>query len=215
MNTLKRHPHNKQLSITYTSQFNGYPINNQSGMIENYLDKLSTVLSKALHQDARVFAIRFDLRFPVEIDHANDSAVITRFFESLKAKLNHRRSVAIAEQGDYHNHNLRYVWVKEKGRSEGCHYHVIVFLNGSVFSAVGDYSLGSNNLYTRFHEAWASALKIPAYCVKGLVHISTSWHLSRLDDHQTHRFFNAASYLCKSDTKYFEDNSHWFGCSHN
>lgn len=55
---------------------------------EHYIQKINHTIRKSLLTHNRVAAIRVDLRFPSSnIFNFNDSSVITRFFESLKAKI--------------------------------------------------------------------------------------------------------------------------------
>lgn len=55
---------------------------------ENYFSRIGAVISKSLQSHNRISAIRIDLRFPsYTVRHLNDPKVITRFFESLKAKI--------------------------------------------------------------------------------------------------------------------------------
>ncbi|CAK7007056.1 MAG: hypothetical protein MEPRV_00321 [Providencia sp.] len=56
---------------------------------EHYIQKINHTIRKSLLTYNRVTAIRVDLRFPSSnILYLDDSNVITRFFESLKAKIN-------------------------------------------------------------------------------------------------------------------------------
>lgn len=55
---------------------------------EHYIQKINHTIRKSLLTCNRITAIRVDLRFPSEdIFYFSDSRVITRFFESLKAKI--------------------------------------------------------------------------------------------------------------------------------
>ncbi|MDM3867619.1 YagK/YfjJ domain-containing protein [Proteus faecis] len=83
---------------------------------ENYFSRIGTVISKSLQSHNRISAIRIDLRFPSHtICHLNDPKVITRFFESLKAKM---KADLIRKSKSWERHcfsELYYVWVREFG----------------------------------------------------------------------------------------------------
>lgn len=50
-------------------------------------DKIIKTMGSVLEQSSRVFIVRIDLRFPLNVKHKKDSRVISRFFDSLKSKL--------------------------------------------------------------------------------------------------------------------------------
>ncbi|MEY0536366.1 inovirus-type Gp2 protein, partial [Providencia rettgeri] len=55
---------------------------------QHYVNQINRTINKALAVHKRLTAIHLDLRFPITTeDVADDSTAITRFFESLKAKI--------------------------------------------------------------------------------------------------------------------------------
>lgn len=214
-----RHTYNKELKLYYDHYYHDYAVMQHQGpLIEPYLDSLYHTFHKALNQYTKVYAFRVDLRLPDDpnIDYKSDTTIITRFIESLKAKIKHNRLIARLN-GNYHDTELRYVWVKESSQDGGVHYHFVCFLNGNAFRAMGDYDSDKSNMFNRIQSAWSSALGIHDFQSTGLVNVSGQW----LIHSQTHSerwsessaVFYAASYLCKAATKNYRDGSKWFGSS--
>ena len=135
-----------------------------------WLSRFESILNSALAQHRAVSLIRVDLRFPeympaTIMDTDLDSAVISRFFESLKAKIQayqrHKRRA---------NKRVRATTLrgKEKGRK---HYHVILLLNKDTWCSPGDFTVPSS-LATLIKLAWCSALHLEPWQGNGLVHFS-------------------------------------------
>jgi hypothetical protein len=215
-----RHPYNKELKLHYNRHYEGYAVMEQKGaLIEPYLESLYQTLQKALNQYAKVYAFRIDLRFPNDPNtiYKADTLVITRFIDSFKAKIRHNRNIA-KSNGNYHDTEVRYVWVKEASQDGSVHYHFIFFLNGNAFRAMGDFDSDNSNMYNRLQSAWVSALGIYDCQAHGLVHVSNwQWLIASQADrerwNESNDVFYAASYLCKAATKNYGDGSKWFGCS--
>ncbi len=130
-----------------------------------WLSRFDSLLDSALAQHRAVSLIRVDLRFPeympaTIMDTDLDSAVISRFFESLKAKIQaYQRKKRCANQR-VHATSLRYFWCREFGKEKGRkHYHVILLLNKDTWCSIGDFS-ESSSLATMIQEAWCSALHL-------------------------------------------------------
>lgn len=78
---------NRNLTVLTTPQYDGLQtLSLKNGTIEEYLYKIRSVMDYVVLNYSKVFAIRVDLRFPDTFE-SSDTAVITRFFESLKAQL--------------------------------------------------------------------------------------------------------------------------------
>lgn len=126
-----------------------------------WLSRFESILNSALVQHRAVSLIRVDLRFPeympvTIMDPDPDSAVISRFFASLKAKIQaYQRKKRWANQR-VHATSLRYFWCREFGKMYGRkHYHVILLLNKDTWCSLGDFSEPSS-LATMIQEAWCS-----------------------------------------------------------
>ncbi|MCH7137357.1 inovirus Gp2 family protein, partial [Escherichia coli] len=142
-----------------------------------WLSRFDSLLDSALAQHRAVSLIRVDLRFPeympvTIMDPDPDSAVISRFFASLKAKIQaYQRKKRCANQR-VHATSLRYFWCREFGKEKGRkHYHVILLLNKDTWCSLGDFSEPSS-LATMIQEAWCSALHLEPWQGDGLVHFS-------------------------------------------
>ncbi len=140
-----------------------------------WLSRFDSLLDSALAQHRAVSLIRVDLRFPeympvTIMDPDPDSAVISRFFASLKAKIQaYQRKKRCANQR-VHATSLRYFWCREFGKMYGRkHYHVILLLNKDTWCSIGDFS-ESSSLATMIQEAWCSALHLEPWQGDGLVH---------------------------------------------
>ncbi|MCR1803416.1 inovirus Gp2 family protein [Escherichia coli O1:HNT] len=148
-----------------------------------WLSRFDSLLDSALSQHRAVSLIRVDLRFPeympvTIMDPDPDSAVISRFFASLKAKIQayqrHKRRANKRVRAT----TLRYFWCREFGKEKGRkHYHVILLLNKDTWCSLGDFSEPSS-LATMIQEAWCSALHLEPWQGDGLVHFSR-WTPSR------------------------------------
>lgn len=200
--------------IYLDNQYNSMPLMKGHKMVTAYLDALHAVVSKALDQYRRVFAFRFDLRLPADTDLFSNS-VVSRFIESLKAKIRHNRATAKELQPQVHDTKFRYFWVREIGDSGRAHYHFVVLLNGNAFNWLGSYHSSEGNMATRIWEAWASALGETVGNAKPLVHFpdNPSYILFRGDQESVAVFFRRASYLCKAKTKQYGAGHHGYGSS--
>ena len=220
---LKRHPDNTNLTVITNGHYQGLSVYSKPLSCE-YLDMIMHKMQLALDDHPRTFMVRFDLHLPslVNIPDSpivHDSNVITKFFKSLKAKIDHDRDVKRREGKRVHPCNMRYVWIKECANAAKDHYHVAIFLNNDAYNYLGNFNWGGNNLSSKIIEAWASALCLDAYSARGLVHFPQDkpvYYINKntLDYPLT---FNAAfyrlSYFAKLETKHYGDRSRSFGCS--
>lgn len=92
---MTRHPGNSNLTLCRDDHYHGQPIQVSKGpFVRSYLRRLDWVVSEALDDYARVFAFRFDLRFPAAIDLPENlytNEVIDRLLGSFKAKIRYNR----------------------------------------------------------------------------------------------------------------------------
>lgn len=204
------HCSNKNITLKRILEYNGHPVLGEPGpLVLEYLERSNQTLFNALKEHPRTLAVRFDLRLP---DESYDSRVISKFVDSLKAKIRHNVTIS---RKNAHPTAVRYIWTKEYGTSHKPHYHVVLFLNRDTYSSIGDFKLGNNNLYNRINEAWASALGLHRDDCIGLVHIPDNhcYHVYREDRESIGNLFKRISYLCKSATKRYINHQRVFGCS--
>jgi len=196
-----------------------YPVLTSIGPLSPYyLDRVLTVLNRALADHPRTLAIRFDLRLP---DGYGDvgSDLMTKFVESLKAQIKadlHRRT---AQGKRVHLCNMRYAWVRERCDSDSPHFHVAILLNHDSYHTLGVYvDDQARNMASRIRKAWASALRRLPEEILGLVHFpanptysvnanSPDFWAMKTD------LFCRLSYFAKLDTKEHGIHSRSFGCS--
>ncbi|EMV7925080.1 inovirus Gp2 family protein [Escherichia coli] len=142
-----------------------------------WLSRFDSLLDSALAQHRAVSFIRVDLRFPeympaTIMDPDPDSAVISRFFASLKAKIQAYQQHKRRASQRVHATSLRYFWCREFGEEENRkHYHVILLLNKDTWCSLEDFSEPSS-LAAMIQEAWCSALHLEPWQGDGLVHFS-------------------------------------------
>ena len=216
---MTRHPGNSNLTLSREDHYRGQPIQVSKGpFVRSYLRCLDSVVCRTLDEYSRVFAFRFDLRFPAAIElpeYLYTNEVIERFLASFKAKIRHNRLKAGLSGKYIHDSKVRYVWAREIGCLGKPHYHVLILLNRDAFTALGKFELGRENIFNRLVEAWASALRLTLDECNGLVHIpdNPTYQLDRDDERELQELFFRASYLCKAATKVYGDGQHGFGCS--
>lgn len=213
----KRHPGNSNLHLHYEDTFHGLPVMAfHAPFITEYLERLYETTQLALSDHPRVFAVRFDLRFPDNDSVSeSDSTVISRFVASLTERIEIARERAKRLNGFAHQTRVRWCWVREIGQEGRPHYHFVLLLNKDAYHTVGRFDSERENLYSRIQSAWASALKISFEDADGLVHIpvNATFHLSQNDPEAMDRYFHRVSYLCKAATKDYGSRCRAFGCS--
>jgi len=213
----KRHPYNSNLHLHYEDTFHGLPVMaSHAPFITEYLQSLLEMTQLALSAHRRMFAVRFDLRFPDDyLPPTSSNAVISRFVASLSARIEIARERAKRLNGSAHQTSVRWCWVREVGREGRPHFHFVLLLNRDAFHTIGRFQSERENLYSRIQAAWASALKICVDDTEGLVHIpaNATFHLSVDDAEAMGRYFHRVSYICKAATKEFGSRCRAFGCS--
>ncbi|ENF0690270.1 MULTISPECIES: inovirus Gp2 family protein [Morganellaceae] len=187
---------------------------------EHYIQKINHTIRKSLLTHNRVAAIRVDLRFPSSnIFNFNDSSVITRFFESLKAKIEadlKRKNKAWKRN---HSCSLFYVWVREFGEIKNRkHYHVLLLLNKDVYKGLGDFKKTEGTLYALIQQAWCCAIGIDYPTDRYSVQIpdkAVTWldNSNTYNENSIFELNQRCRYLAKEHTKYYGDGERSFGCS--
>ncbi|WP_312525317.1 inovirus Gp2 family protein [Comamonas sp.] len=211
---------NKNLHIHQKSNFMGFDVQIHRGsLVENYLNRASDCITSALNKYNRVSMMRFDLHLPENSADSIicDNFIITKFFSSLKEKIEYSQTKSKRHGNRTHNTDVDYIWCREISTTEKTHYHVAIFLNGHAYRFIGEFNLSKDNMYTRIHEAWGSALFTHPEDIQGLVHIpaNPSYEIIRGDEYSIHKAFHRISYMCKVDSKSFGNRHHCFGASRN
>lgn len=177
---------------------------------------ISETFTNALNKHPRIISIRVDLRLP-NISADTDAAVISRFIESLKAKIDayQQRKVNVGQR--IWPTSLHYVWAREFGESNGKkHYHVVLLLNRDTWCSLGNYNY-SDSLAGMIKQAWCSALRVNITEYATLAHFPESpvlW-INKGNHHELDEALKRANYLAKNHTKITGNGERNFGRSTN
>lgn len=206
---------------------------NKTATSPRQADKVISVINRALADHPRTIAIRFDLRFPWDLldplyydspsqNFRADREVITRFFKSLKSKVEYSLIKRKRECKRVHPTSIRYIWCREINDSVHCHYHVLILLNKDTFQSPGNYRLINSGLSGMIYSAWASAIELSIEDAYRLVHFpeNASYIVNKNTDRHTfeedyNSLVNRALYLAKTFSKYTADGGRSFGTSQN
>ncbi|HBD1930155.1 TPA: inovirus Gp2 family protein, partial [Escherichia coli] len=136
--------------------------------VKSYKERIIDVINQSVKEHGRTLAIRVDLHDPVILDNGDtisciantDSGSISRFTNSLKAKLAADEQRKRKEGKRVHPNTLRYAWVREFTQNGKRHFHVFLFLNKDAYYHLGDFNLDEDTLRTMITSAWCSALNL-------------------------------------------------------
>lgn len=215
---MTRNPNNTNQAIHEGGQFNGFNVQTGHGpLISNSLQRTYNCFSNALDEYRKVWMLRFDLHLPDNYSPVGltDNSCITRFFASLKQKINHSQARSMRLGNRVNETSVRNIWCREVSARNRTHFHVAILLNQDAYAFIGKFDLSHGNMYTRIHEAWASALGMCVEDVLGLVHIpdNPTYSLHRNDPASVDAAFHRVSYFSKMNTKEYGMGFHSFGSS--
>ncbi|CAM4363789.1 hypothetical protein C3709_22310 [Lelliottia aquatilis] len=136
--------------------------------------RIADTFNCALNAYTRVLALRVDLRLS-DTPAATDAAVISRFIDALKARINAYFKRHQREGKRVWPTTLRFVWAREFGEIKGKkHYHVLVLLNRNTWCWLGDYK-DPETLAGMIKQAWCSehyqGVKSSPRCLTGIYSI--------------------------------------------
>lgn len=101
-----------------------------------YLQRILRVINNATVEHARTMAVRVDLRLPDNM-LINRQGLISRFIESLDAKIAARYRSKLKQGTRTYPCHLRYAWVREVGEiNQKSHYHMVLFVNNDTFNGL-------------------------------------------------------------------------------
>ncbi|MCE2573912.1 inovirus Gp2 family protein [Motilimonas eburnea] len=213
------------------NHYKGLPI---QGSVKDYnvryLDRTLDTMDYTFDDYRRVYAVRIDLKLPQaphELDCLSRDEIISycqlrdrlisRFVESIKAKIKaaDRRDQKINRR--VYPTNVRFIWCRERDTSENDHFHVALLLNKDRFCRLGDWK-SRGSLAGVIIESWASAIDLEFDDTLGLVHFSKNgeYRLNQNDrnfNQQYSELFYRLSYLAKKRTKHYGEGRRNFGCS--
>lgn len=193
----------------------------------DYMKRITDVTNFATKAHARTSVFTFVLRLPEHRDTGDSIAcapdlspgLMERFIGALRARLTAHEKRRKRKDQQVCPTNLRYLWVREVGKSGKSHYHAAIFVNKDTFNGLGDYSKEDHNLGSYICEAWLSALglsKFPEY--RTLVSFNNTPHyLERLRvdryGQQILNLRNHLEYFAKERTKVYTKEERSFGGS--
>ncbi|EEU9980207.1 inovirus Gp2 family protein, partial [Escherichia coli] len=155
-----------------------------------------------------------DLRLP-DVPAATDAAVISRFINALKARIDAYQKRKHREGKRVHSSTLHYAWAREFGELKGKkHYHLLLLVNRDTWCRAGDYR-APGSLAGMIKQAWCSALGVDAGRYDTLAHFPDKpavW-LERDDETGFQQVLERSGYLAKEHTKARGTGERNFGCS--
>ncbi|TEW82790.1 inovirus Gp2 family protein [Serratia marcescens] len=176
------------------------------------------VIQDAVSEFPRTLALRVDLRFPRGYQYGLSNKEVTRFIESLKAKL----KVDCQKKNRRWRRNwvnrLRYAWVREVGeRNRRTHYHVLLLLNKDFYYGAGKFD-SNDSLAALIQQAWCSALNVDREQYSALANLTKNgmYYLnSNSSDYmqQVTDLLKRMDYLAKDHTKCYDDGYRSIGTS--
>lgn len=219
----EKHPQNRNLNLTTDGDLFGLPVlPGREAYIQEYLHRIHEVMKLAVVKHKRVTAIRFDLRFP-EWMTDQDGSAITRFMESLQAKLDCDQLRRSRNGKRVYSSKMYNVWTREQSLSHNHHYHCCIFVSKDAYLGLGSFrpsQIGGyrQNMAFRVYGAWSSALGMKWQNVIGLVHFPDNrvYHLDQNSENffwQMADLFERLSYFAKPDTKHYGSHRRSFGSS--
>lgn len=184
----------------------------------DYQQAFYNVINNAVDEFPRTLALRIDLRFPGDYQYGDSNRDVTRFIESLKAKLlvDCRRKNRRWRRN--WNNRLRYVWVREVGElNHRKHYHVLLLLNKDFYRSAGVYKV-DGSLYALIQQAWCSALGLKLTQYSAFVNMTENgcFYLNRNSPNymgQVTGLLKRMEYLAKNHTKCYDDGYRSIGMS--
>ncbi|WP_282100571.1 inovirus Gp2 family protein [Pectobacterium versatile] len=143
--------------------------NEYGSHVTSYKNKIVGVINNAVKEHPRTLALRVNLHDPVILDNGDtisffanaDSGAISRFTNSLKAKLVADEQRKRKEDKRVRPNTLRYSWVREFTQNGKRHFHMFLFLNKDAYFHLGDFNLDEDTPRTMITSAWCSALNLP------------------------------------------------------
>lgn len=152
---------------------------------ENYLRTFYRVIDNAITEYPRTMLVFVILRMPHSlyddipgpVVYSQQAKLLSRFIDSLKAKLRAHVKRTRKEGRRCHPTGLRYFWVRETGpESQHEHYHAGLLVNKDTFSSLGRFHSEVNNLGSYIEEAWLSGLGLSVDDVADMQEYETLVH---------------------------------------
>lgn len=192
--------------------------------VSAWRDRMVDILDDASNEFNRIMALRVDLHYPKILDNGDTVCCfpnqkpgeISRFINSLKARLSAHEYRRAQNGTRIYPNTLREIWAKEFSKSGKCHYHTCLIFNKDAYYHLGSYD--DNCLRGMIINSWYSALGIQLEDSLGLVHFPENgkYVLDRNKPDfifEYHALIKRLDYLTKVDSKVFGEGNRNFGCS--
>ncbi|WP_248004921.1 inovirus Gp2 family protein [Serratia surfactantfaciens] len=183
-----------------------------------YQQAFYDVIQDAVSEFPRTLALRVDLRFPRGYQYGLSNKEVTRFIESLKAKLKVDCQKKNRRWRRNWGNRLRYAWVREVGeRNRRKHYHVLLLLNKDFYYGAGKFD-SNDSLAALIQQAWCSALNVDREQYSALANLTKNgmYYLNgNSSDYmqQVTDLLKRMDYLAKDHTKCYDDGYRSIGTS--
>ncbi|WP_170889251.1 inovirus-type Gp2 protein [Vibrio sp. B1-2] len=176
------------------SHYLKYQLHPDNQYIEEYLEKLNSVIESITNQYKRVLYIRFDLKFPKEFNYSDK--VISELFTKLKKRLLNKQ---------YSQKHAHYFWVREKNNSINPHYHCALFLDYNKTHKTG-FPAGkkAGGIMGLVNQLWCEILNTDNTNLVYLCDSNLKYKfIDRSNPESKKLIFEHCAYLCKVRTKNF------------
>lgn len=208
------------LTITHDRTFNGKPLYyHEGGLILEYLADIDQVLTEALNQYPRLFAVHLNFNLPSHF-RGDYLTVFTHFFHTFESETNELcKDKYTGRTYRYQQTVIRYIWAKASESTS--QYHLVLLLDRRLYHCLGRSGDGRSRYLSRVRKAWDRAVEkdhgrrcsglaySPSDDVYELLKGGESFPL------QLNEVFYRISRLAKPTTKHDDNRSTSFGCSHN
>lgn len=192
-----------------------------------YLSKLANVTHLTLDRHRRTMAVILILRLPEYRDIGDtlqclpnvEQGLMSRFIDSLKAKIQALKTRKEKQGLRVHPCNLHYAWVREIGLDGKPHFHAVLFVNNDTFANLGHFTREGDNLGSLIQEAWCSALTLQSESgYRTLVHFPQNpLYYLNINAEDFMKVYNSLmfrlSYFAKERSKTYSRAERSFGCS--
>ena len=161
------------LTITHDRTFNGKPLYYfENGLVVEYLENIDRVLTEALNQYPRVYAVHINLNLPSDL--GNDYLMVfAQFFRILESETNELcKDKYTGRTYQYQQTAIRYIWAKAN-ESTSKHHHLILLFDRDLFQTFGTGREGGGRfLYKKVMNTWDSVVE--AYYIQPCSRLSYS-----------------------------------------
>ncbi|MEF1254454.1 inovirus Gp2 family protein [Vibrio sp. M260112] len=213
--------HQRLHTITHDRTFNGKPLYYfKDGLVLEYLKEIDRVLTEALNQYPRIFAVHINLNLPSDFG-GDYLTVFVHFFRILESETNELcKDKYTGRTYRYQQTVIRYIWAKAN-ESTSKHHHLILLFDRDLFQNLGTGREGWGRfLYKKVRKTWDRGVEANySQPCSGLAYSPADdvYELLKGDEAfplQLNEVFYRISRLAKPIANRNDHYSKSFGCSH-